>query len=102
MSACCAEGRNDRALELLKRMIKERIWPDQKTYTTIIRGAIRGGNTEVAIAAVDSALSQGSSWSRRLLENEMVQGVILLLHRRKLMEQHGNSLVQRLQDAGFE
>jgi pentatricopeptide repeat protein len=101
MSACCACGQNEKALELLRRMIKERVWPDQKTYSTIIRGAIKGGNADVAVAAVDSALGQGTSRARRLLEEELVQGTMSLLTRRRLMEVHGNALAARLRDAGF-
>jgi pentatricopeptide repeat protein len=102
MSACCAAGKNDRAFEVLCRMLKEKVAPDQKTYSTLLQGALKGGSAETAVQVLDMALREGSSKAKRLLEEELLQQVIFLLQRRKLMEQHGNALVARLREAGFQ
>jgi pentatricopeptide repeat protein len=103
MSACCAQGRNDKALLLLHRMTKEKVWPDQKTYTTLLRGAIKGGSGDAAMQVLDVALAQGPSRARRLLEDEMVQNVVFLLQRRKLMEKpQAVQIMEKLKECGFD
>merc|ERR1712193_251286 len=40
MSACIANNQLDKAMELHKQMAKERVFCDQKTYSTLLRGAM--------------------------------------------------------------
>merc|ERR1719428_2232439 len=99
MSACIANNHLDRALELRDKMARERVAPDQKTYSTLLRGAIRASNIDTAAALIHSALDQGT---RGLLEEELVQNVLFLISRRGQTEQQGRLLEQRLHEHGIE
>jgi len=99
MSSCIANNQMDKAMELHKQMAKERVFCDQKTYSTLLRGAIRGSNIDAAIELIHSALDQST---RGLLEEELVQSILFLIHRRGQTEQQGRPLVQRLREHGIE
>merc|ERR1719235_567446 len=43
MSACISNGHLDKAMELRLRMQEERVMPDEKTYSTLLRGTLRAG-----------------------------------------------------------
>jgi len=97
MSTCITNGRMDLAMDLRKRMIEDSIWLDEKTYSTLIRGALRSNSVEQCVLLVHAALDQGG---RRLLDDELVQGVLLLIQRRRLWDERGRELLERLRDAG--
>merc|ERR1719262_833579 len=47
MSACIANGQLDKAMELRKRMVKENVYPEEKTFSTLLRGALRAASVEL-------------------------------------------------------
>merc|ERR1719281_431453 len=99
MSSCIANNQMDRAMQLHKQMARERVHCDEKTYSTLLRGAVRGSNIEAAVDLIHCALDQGT---RGLLEEELVQNVLFLIQRRGQFEQQGKPLVQRLREHGIE
>jgi len=99
MSSCIANNQMDKAMELHKQMAKERVFCDQKTYSTLLRGAMRTSNIDAAVDLIHSALDQST---RGLLEEELVQNVLFLIHRRGQTEQQGRPLIQRLREHGIE
>jgi len=102
MSACIANGRLDQAMELRVRMLKEGVCPDEKTFSTLLRGALRAGSVEQCVLLVNSALDQkGVRSVRNLLDNELVKSVLILIQRRNLWQAHGQELLDRLRDVGM-
>jgi pentatricopeptide repeat protein len=102
MSACIANGYLDKAMELRMRMLKERVMPDEKTYSTLLRGTLRAGSVEQCALLVNAALDQQCRRSARyLLDEELVKSVLLLIQRRNLWEAHGQELLERLQNSGL-
>jgi pentatricopeptide repeat protein len=102
MSTCIANGHLDKAMELRVRMVQERILPDEKTYSTLLRGALRANSVEQCSLLVNAALDQQCRRSARyLLDEELVKSVLILIQRRNLWEAHGQELLQRLQDGGI-
>jgi pentatricopeptide repeat protein len=99
MSSCIANNQLDKALELRQQMAKMHVTPDQKTYSTLLRGALRVSNIEKSVDLIHSALDQST---RGLLEEELVQNVLFLISRRGQAEQQGRPLVQRLREYGIE
>jgi len=99
MSTCISNNQLERALELRHQMVKERVMPDQKTYSTLLRGALRVSNVEAAVELIHAALDQKT---RDILEHELVQNVVFLISRRGQLEQQGNLLIQRLRENGIE
>jgi len=99
MSACVAAGQLGRALELRDRMVKENVPLDQITYSTLIRGALKGSSVETIIDLIHSALD---SRTRGLLDEELVQNALFLISRRGLWEQHGQALHKRLREHGID
>merc|ERR1719487_2011197 len=99
MSTCISNNQLERALELRHQMVKERVMPDQKTYSTLLRGALRVSNVEAAVDLIHAALDQQT---RDILEHELVQNVVFLISRRGQLEQQGNLLIQRLRENGIE
>jgi pentatricopeptide repeat protein len=99
MSACIANNQLERALELRLRMMKERVVLDQKTYSTLLRGALRVSNVEVAVDLIHAGLDQKT---RDVLEQDLVQNVLFLISRRGQFQHHGRELVERLRENGIE
>jgi len=97
MSTCIASNRMDLAMDLRRRMIEEGTHLDEKTYSTLLRGALRTGSMEHCALLIHAALDQGG---RRLLDEELVQGALLLIQRRRLWEERGRELFDRLREAG--
>jgi pentatricopeptide repeat protein len=101
MSACIANGRLEEALELRRRMAKEHIYPDEKTYSTLLRGVLRAASVELCVQLIYDALKQGNGrYARSLLEEELVQSVLILIQRRNLWEALGRQLAEDLRAAG--
>jgi pentatricopeptide repeat protein len=100
MSTCIANNRLDQAMELRVRMIGEGTHPDEKTYSTLLRGALRAGSVERCVLLVDAALDQDQG-GRRLLDEELVQSVLILVQKRRAWEEYGRALQARLQETGL-
>eukprot|EP00747_Dinoflagellata_sp_TGD_P188994 gnl/TRDRNA2_/TRDRNA2_48777_c1_seq1.p1 gnl/TRDRNA2_/TRDRNA2_48777_c1~~gnl/TRDRNA2_/TRDRNA2_48777_c1_seq1.p1 ORF type:complete len:929 (+),score=182.44 gnl/TRDRNA2_/TRDRNA2_48777_c1_seq1:253-2787(+) len=99
MSACIGNGRVDSAVDLLQQMLQERAYPDQKTYSTLLRGTLRSQNAELCVQVIRAALEQRSR-GEQLLEEELVQSVLHLLQRRRLWADQGAPLLEQLREAG--
>lgn len=97
MSTCIANNRMDLAMKLRKRMIEDGISLDEKTYSTLLRGALRASSVEQCVLLINAALDQGG---RRLLDEELVQGALFLIQRRRLWDERGRELYERLREAG--
>eukprot|EP00931_Biecheleriopsis_adriatica_P055392 TRINITY_DN32743_c0_g1_i1.p1 TRINITY_DN32743_c0_g1~~TRINITY_DN32743_c0_g1_i1.p1 ORF type:complete len:1038 (+),score=270.72 TRINITY_DN32743_c0_g1_i1:156-3269(+) len=109
MSSCTWNHRMDLAMELRLRMIKDGQLPDEKTYSTLLRGALRTGNCEAVCTLLSEALEQekapgqsGKPCRRHLLDREVIQNGLNLIHRRRQWGQRGgDDLVSRLAAAGY-
>jgi pentatricopeptide repeat protein len=102
MSACIGNGRFDQAMDLRLRMLQEGVYPDEKTYSTLLRGALRAASVEQCVLLVNSALDQNGVRSvRHLLDDELVKSVLILIQRRNMWEAHGQELLERLQSRGM-
>jgi len=104
MSACIANGRFDQAMELRVRMLKERICPDEKTYSTLLRGALKAGRVEQVVMLMNAALDQNGGRpgsARSLLDQELVKSALILIRRHNLWEVHGQEVFERLRTAGI-
>merc|ERR1719440_586866 len=103
MSACISNGRLDRAMELRLRMRSEGVVPDEKTYSTLLRGALRAGSVEQCLLLLNAALDQkrNSGYSRNLLEEELVKSVLILIRQRNLWDVHGQDMFDRLRSCGI-
>lgn len=97
MSTCITSSRMDLAMDLRRRMIEEGTSLDEKTYSTLLRGALRSSSVEQCVLLIHAALDQGGS---RLLDEELVQGALLLIQRRRLWDERGRELFDRLREAG--
>lgn len=98
MATCAANGRLDLAMGILPRMKAEGCWPDEKTYSTLLRSTLRAGSVEQCELVVNAALDDGG---RRCLDAELAQSVLLLAHRRNLWAVHGQPLLERIRAAGI-
>merc|ERR1719359_1418843 len=81
MSACIANGHLDKAMELRVRMVDEGVYPDERTYSTLLRGALRACNVEQCTLLVNAALDQNPSRARHLLEEDLIRSVLILTQR---------------------
>jgi pentatricopeptide repeat protein len=98
MATCIGNNRLDLAMDLRVRMVQEGILPDNKTYSTLLRGTLKAGSVEQCVLTVRAALEQGG---RCLLDEELVQSVLSLIQRRRVWEVHGADLMERLRAAGL-
>jgi len=97
MSTCISNGRFDLAMGLHARMVETRCRLDEKTYSTLLRGALRAGSVDQCMQLVHAALDQGG---RGLLDEDLVKSVLLLIQRRHLWEEHGQHVLDRLREVG--
>lgn len=105
MSTCTWNGRLDLAMELRLRMLKEGMWPDEKTYSTLLKGAMRSGAAEHCATLLCEALEQASCSGvsvSQLLDAELVQSALLLMQRRRQWGPEGELLLNRLRHAGLQ
>merc|ERR1719253_2054957 len=87
MSSCIGNSRLDLAMNLRLRMLEERVPLDEKTYSTLLRGALRANGVDRCVTLVGEALKAGG---RRLLDEELAQGVVTLLQKRRgAWDEHG-------------
>ena len=75
--------------------------PDEKTYSTLLRGATRAADSESILLLLWEALAQEADGSGRgkLLEKEVLQTAAQSLWRQQAMPQ---ALLERLKKAGYE
>eukprot|EP00441_Pelagodinium_beii_P024462 CAMPEP_0197660312 /NCGR_PEP_ID=MMETSP1338-20131121/50771_1 /TAXON_ID=43686 ORGANISM="Pelagodinium beii, Strain RCC1491" /NCGR_SAMPLE_ID=MMETSP1338 /ASSEMBLY_ACC=CAM_ASM_000754 /LENGTH=1055 /DNA_ID=CAMNT_0043237639 /DNA_START=152 /DNA_END=3319 /DNA_ORIENTATION=- len=103
MSSCTWNGRIDLAMELRLRMRKAGQQADEKTYSTLLRGAMRSGSQDYVATLLSEALEQGASCKRRLLDDEVVQSGLQLLMKRKAWTTHGgDTLLTKFWAAGYQ
>lgn len=102
MSTCTWNGRLDLALKLRLRMREAGQHADEKTYSTLLRGALRAGSCEAMALLMTEALDEEQHRGQYLLEEDMVSSCLLMAKRRKVWEEQGfDKLAQRLQSAGY-
>jgi len=99
MSSCTWNGRMDLAMTLKTRMVQDGQVPDEKTYSTLLRGATRSGQCEHIVSLLWEALKQGESHRRRVLENDVVQNALQSMWRRNW---DTDELLQHLWSAGYD
>merc|ERR1719253_1201437 len=78
MSACIANGKVDEAMQLRVRMLDEGVYPDDRTYSTLLRGALRACSVEQCALLVNVALDQAGTRAKGLLEEDLVRSVLML------------------------
>jgi pentatricopeptide repeat protein len=101
MSACIADGQLDKALELRTRMIGEGVYPDDRTYSTLLRGALRASSVEKCVMLVDAALNERGDRARQLLDEELLRSVLVVTQRQNEWETQGRELSNRLRSCGI-
>jgi len=102
MYYCIANGRMDLAMDLRVRMVRDGAMPDEKTYSTLLRGALRSSSVDLGIQLVNAALDQGSvSCEQRLLDEDLVRRVLLLAQRQDSCKQQLHDLQERLGVVGI-
>merc|ERR1719326_2425729 len=89
MSACIANGHLDKALDLRVRMLNDGIYPDERTYSTLLRGALRACSVEQCTLLVNAALDQSGPRARNLLEEDLLRSVLMLTQRHNEWEPCG-------------
>lgn len=97
MSTCISCGQLGEAMKLRERMILDKCLPDEKTYSTLLRGALKTGGAEQGVTTVRAALKQGGA--KYLLDEELLQSVLDLIQRRRLWEAYGADIFEQLQEA---
>jgi pentatricopeptide repeat protein len=99
MATCIQCGRLNEAVKLRERMLREKCQPDEKTYSTLLRGALRGGHAECCLETMHAAIRQGPV--RQLLDVGLVKSVFDLLHKKKLWDHCcGQELQDQLESLG--
>lgn len=102
MSSCTWNGQLDLAMKLRLRMREAGQHADEKTYSTLLRGALRAGSCEIVALLMTEALDEEQHRGQYLLEEDMVSSCLLMAKRRKVWEEQGfDKLAQRLQSAGY-
>jgi pentatricopeptide repeat protein len=101
MSACIVNGHLDRAMELRVRMVKDGIYPDDRTYSTLLRGTLRACSVEQCALLVNAAIDQNAYKVRNLLEEDLVRSVLVLMQRHNMWDTHGRDLSERLRSGGM-
>eukprot|EP00927_Polykrikos_kofoidii_P002714 TRINITY_DN11086_c1_g1_i7.p1 TRINITY_DN11086_c1_g1~~TRINITY_DN11086_c1_g1_i7.p1 ORF type:complete len:1555 (+),score=374.19 TRINITY_DN11086_c1_g1_i7:77-4741(+) len=99
MSTCIGNGRLDLAMDLHARMIHEGTYPDEKTYSTLLRGALKVGVAENCSLLLRTALQQRGS-NRGILDVELTQSALNLIQRKRLWDTHGRELLDQLRSSG--
>merc|ERR1719277_2931013 len=100
MTTCITNGRLDLAMDLRLRMARAGEALDERTYSTLLRGALRGSNAEVCATLLHEALEHRRG-GKRVLDEELVQSALSLLQRRHSWDEHGEDLYGRLRNAGL-
>jgi pentatricopeptide repeat protein len=101
MSACISNGELEQAMELRIRMRDDAVWADEKTYSTLLRGALRASSVEHCSMLVHEALDNRGAKPRNLLDEDVVRSVLVLMQRQNAWEPHGRELQSRLRSCGI-
>lgn len=100
MSTCISNGQLQRAFDLLTQMVKAGQKPDEKTFSTLLRGSIRSQSVESVLELLRVASEFGACETRHLLDEELVQSGLQLIHRKGFWPDHGREALDRLREAG--
>lgn len=98
MTTCIANGQLHKAMNLRDRMVKEGCYPDDRTYSTLLRGTLKVSNVEQCLTTIRAALKQG----RNLLDPELVQSALSLIQRRRGWDAASQELFEQLRSAGLQ
>merc|ERR1719161_2397026 len=101
MSACISNKELSKAVQVLEQMKMAGCVPDGKTYQTILSGCLKLDDVDHAVKIVYDALDLDSLSARQLLDQDTISTLIFTIQRRGRMADLGESLVDRLQRAGF-
>lgn len=102
MSACTWNGRFDLALKLRLRMREEGLQADEKTYSTLLRGALRAASCEDMALLMTEALDAEQHQGQHLLEEDMVHSCLQAAKKRRVWEEQGfEKITERLKAAGY-
>jgi len=101
MSACISNGCTEKAMELRLRMVDEGIQPDDRTYSTLLRGALRASSVEQCVLLVNAALDHKGTRASNLLEEDLVRSVLTLIQRQNEWDNHGAELFRNLRNSGI-
>jgi len=99
MTTCAANGRLDLAVGLLDKMSEAGVQPDDRTYSTLLKSALKAGSAERSNAVIRTALKQGGT---SLLEKALVQSALNLMHRRRVWDSYGHDLFDLLHEVGMQ
>merc|ERR1719261_2196553 len=88
-------------MELRVRMLNNGVYPDERTYSTLLRGALRACNVEQCALLVNAALDQNGARARSLLEEDLVRSVLILTQRHNEWDTCGRELQERLRASGI-
>merc|ERR1719453_1526707 len=91
----------DKAMELRVRMLEDGVYPDERTYSTLLRGPLRACSVEQCALLVNAALDQKGKPAKYLLEEDLVRSVLMLIQRHNEWETHGVDLNNRLRSSGI-
>lgn len=94
MSACIANGRMDLAMDLRLQMVSDGVPLDERTFATLLRGALRTSDAERCALLAHEALDAGGV---QFLGQEMAENVMALIKRQRLWDTHGRKLQSQLQ-----
>jgi len=104
MATCAANGRLDLALDLRQRMVEAGVPRDEKTYSTLLRGALRAGSAEGCVSLLKAALVEpgaANGAAGRFLDEELVQSSLVLLQKKRAWLDHGRDLFNQLRASGL-
>lgn len=102
MFSCLWDGRVDLAMGLHQRMPQDGLSPDEKMYSTLLRGVIRAGNAEHVSTLMWEAIEAFEKSGQRLVDDELAQNALQTIYRRKSWQKEGgDDLVNRLLAMGY-
>lgn len=102
MSACISNGSLEKAMDLRLRMLDDGVLPDERTYSTLLRGALRANSIEQCVMLVNAALDQKNVRASNLLEEDLVRSVLTLIQRQNEWENCGRELFNKLRSCGVQ
>lgn len=98
MSTCISCYRMDLAMELRSRMMTDRVHLDDRTYSTLLRGALKVNSVDWCLQLLEGALNDGNG---KLLDKDLVDSVISLVRWRRAWNDQNRIICEGLQKAGF-
>jgi len=98
MTTCIANGQLNKAMCLLTRMAQDGVAPDDRTYSTLLRGALKTNHVENSLTILRTVLTRGDA---RLLDAELVANVISMMRRKRGPDPSVEEMSQQLRQAGL-